>query len=118
MFCPPTCVGKVSFFLTLPRVLPWGVFHSTVSPCLNSSWATVLAPFTMVPAEEDATWVEPTPMRSGEVRRIYLPRTLVHKDESGIKGSSHPKDTVELSKRNKPLTQSLPLFNSKLRAAL
>ncbi len=36
IFCPPTCVGEVSLFFTLPRVLPCGVFHSTVSPCLNS----------------------------------------------------------------------------------
>src|SRR5215204_4729300 len=30
----------MSFFFTVPRVLPCGVFHSTSSPCLNSSWDT------------------------------------------------------------------------------
>jgi hypothetical protein len=33
----------------------------------------------------------------GELLRIPLPRTPVNKDESGIKESRHPKETVELS---------------------
>jgi hypothetical protein len=37
---------------------------------------------------------------------------------SGTKESRHPKETVELSKGNKVLTQSLLLFNPKLRATL
>ena len=36
IFCPPISVSEVSFFFTVPRVLPREVFHSTVSPCLKS----------------------------------------------------------------------------------
>jgi endo-1,3-1,4-beta-glycanase ExoK len=32
-----SCVVEVSFHFTLPRVLPWEMFHSTVSPCSPSS---------------------------------------------------------------------------------
>jgi hypothetical protein len=44
------------------------------------------------------------------LRRITLPRTLVHKDDSGIKESRHPKNGRALCKRNEPLIQSLLLF--------